>query len=470
MRENDNDHILEFRASIPPLIEGSRFIKSISVGLPFVKMKLNVITRKIYPIPLTHEIVLRLIEEKWTNYDQIRELLGVDQDYFDNILLELGESDYIIHLGKQLALSEIGRRVLVDLKSIRIEPDFMENVYVNMLTGNIIIEDGPATFRYKEKVKCEIYLNNKQDLSGNFLVNHEHEIRELYNKRVFEDRSRISSDDTIGEDELYRVVSIEDYDQVYEEVLTHVYYSDESDELVYQLVNEYAINNELFYSCFKDQLREHPKSFDGIYNTKDYSKLKDTKAYSWYNDEIYSSHDLETKRNELILQLMNKNVQLDQTYNCYYTDRLLLFREYQEILKKLPQQKPSEVVIITDQFYSLQKSEYSLLVLLEALSQKTKLFIGYSSSSKSIIPKIKQKNIKDVRFKEFTDIRGIRIIVDREYMMSINFQPLRIGREVILEEISVLTYDQSQIDLIRGYFSELFIQEPTDNKTVPQKK
>ncbi|MFX3636078.1 MAG: hypothetical protein ACE3L7_05660 [Candidatus Pristimantibacillus sp.] len=462
MREND--HILDLRAKMPPHLEGNRFIKSITIGLPFVRMKLNITTRREYHVPLAHEAVLRLIEEKWNSYDQIREILGIDQDYFDNILLELGESDYITHLGRKLALSDIGRKLLTELKSIRIEPDFMENVHVNMLTGEIIKEESEYFFKYRERAKCEVYLNNKIDLSGNFLVNHEQEIRELYNVRIGEDRSKSMSDDTVGEDELYRVINIEDYIVVYEELLAHVYYSNETQRLNYYLANEDDVENELHYSCLKDQLRDHPKSFDGVYSTLMYKKHKDSNLFNWYSGEEYSLPALQHKREELALFLSNTDIQLEQISSRYYTDRLLMYREYQEILKALTTKTPYELVIITDQFYDLQNSEYNLLTLIESLSQKTKIYIGHSSSSRTVISKIKQKNVKEVRFKEFLDIRGTRILINNEYMIAIHLEPFRVGSEYIIDEIGILTYDQEQISIVKDLFQELF-PAPVTEKT-----
>lgn len=145
MREND--YILNLKASIPPQIEGLRYLKTITIGIPYVRMKLNITTRREYHLPLAHEVVLRLIEEKWTDYDEIREVLGVDKDYFDRILLELGVADYITHMGRVISLSDAGRKVLLELKSIRIEPDYMDNVYFNMLTGEIVKDEN--TYRSK---------------------------------------------------------------------------------------------------------------------------------------------------------------------------------------------------------------------------------------------------------------------------------------------------------------------------------
>lgn len=104
MREND--YILNLKSSIPPQIEGLRYLKTITIGIPYVRMKLNITTRREYHLPLAHEVDLRLIEEKWTDYDEIREVLGVDKDYYDKILLKLGVSDYITHMGRVISLSD----------------------------------------------------------------------------------------------------------------------------------------------------------------------------------------------------------------------------------------------------------------------------------------------------------------------------------------------------------------------------
>lgn len=147
---------------------------------------------------------------------------------------------------------------------------------------------------------------------------------------------------------------------------------------------------------------------------------------------------------------------MDQIFSSYYTDRLLLYQEYQDILRSLTQKKPREVIIITDNLYMLEKSEYSLLALIEAISKNSMIYIGHGVKLHSVVSKIKGKiNGKSVATKKFSDVRGTRIIVDNEYMLTIHLEPFPVKSEYLLQEVGILTYDKAHIDLIRSLFSDL---------------
>jgi hypothetical protein len=452
MREND--FILNLKVNIPPQIEGLRYLKTITIGIPYVRMKLNITTRREYHLPLAQEVVLRLIEEKWTNYDEIREVLGVDKDYFDKILLELGVADYITHMGRVISLSDVGRKVLLELKSIRIEPDYMENVYVNMLTSEIVKDENTYKSKLRNKSKCTVYLNNIEDLSGHFLANHEHEIRELYNIRVRESRDRFMGNDTVGVDELYRVITIEEYDRVYEQLPAHVYYSQDTDNIYFELVSN--DNNDLYYTCLREQMKSNPRSFYEIYDTREYGQRKNSTFFKWYPEEEYAIGILEDKRSVFVTHLQSSSVDMDQICISYFTDRLLLYQEYQYILRSLTQKKPREVIVITDNLYMLEKSEYSLLALIEAISKNSMIYIGHGVKSQPVVSKIKGMiNEKSIATKEFSDVRGTRIIIDNEYMLTIHLEPFPVKSEYLLQEVGILTYDKAHIELIRAIFPDL---------------
>lgn len=453
MRENE--YILDLKSKIPPNIEGLIYLKTITIGIPYVRMKLNITTRREYLLPLAQEMVLRLLEQKWTNYDEISQVLGIDKDYLDKILLELGVADYISHMGKLISLTDAGRKVLLGLKSIRIEPDFMDSVYFNMLTGEIVKDESMMRSKMRNRSKCMVYLNNIKDLNGDFLTTYEHEIRELYNIRIRDNRDRYMDDETVGMDELYRVISIEDFDRVYEQIPVHVYYSRDTDNLAFELIS--SDNKDLYHTCLRDQMKNHPKSCDEMYDTWEHKqRIKSKNTFKWYPEEAYDIQTLENKRFEFVTHLQSSSVDTDQIYNSYFTDRLMIYQEYQDILRSLTQKKPREVTIITDNLYMLEKSEYSLLALIEAISQHSAIYIGHGDRSNSVVSKIKEKsNIKTVFSKEFPDIRGTRIIVDGDYMLTIQHKPFHLRGECFLQEIGILTYNSAHINLIKDLFPDI---------------
>lgn len=133
---------------------------------------------------------------------------------------------------------------------------------------------------------CKTQVNNIEDLSGHFLANKEHEIRELYNIRVRESRDRFMGNDTVGAEELYRVITIEDYDRVYDQLPAHVYYSQDTDNIAFELISD--DNKDLYYTCLREQMKSHPRSFYEIYDTREYHQRKKSAFFKWYPEEEYA--------------------------------------------------------------------------------------------------------------------------------------------------------------------------------------
>lgn len=70
--EIDNDLIFDLRNRLKPVEDGLKFIKSVKVGVPYAKIVLYITVRKELPIPIIHEAIMKLIDEKWHNYEEIR--------------------------------------------------------------------------------------------------------------------------------------------------------------------------------------------------------------------------------------------------------------------------------------------------------------------------------------------------------------------------------------------------------------
>ncbi|MGN7308762.1 hypothetical protein ACTHQ2_22740, partial [Bacillus subtilis] len=82
--------------------------------------------------------------------------------------------------------------------------------------------------------------------------------------------------------------------------------------------------------------------------------------------------------------------------------------------------------------------------------------IGHGDKSNSVVSKIKEKsNIKTVFSKEFPDIRGTRIIVDNDYMLTIQHKPFHLRGECFLQEVGILTYNKAHINLIKDLFPDI---------------
>ncbi|OMC64437.1 hypothetical protein BK126_25290 [Paenibacillus sp. FSL H7-0326] len=146
-----------------------------------------------------------------------------------------------------------------------------------------------------------VYLNNIEDIFGDFLPKKEHEIKELYNIRVRERRDKYMGDD---------------------QLTAHVYYSHDNKNIVVELGND--DNKYLYYHCLREQMKSHPKSFDEIYDTRQFFQRKESTFFKWYPEEVYALEALEDKRSVFATHLQSSSIDMEQIYSSCFTDRLLM--------------------------------------------------------------------------------------------------------------------------------------------------
>ncbi|WP_240416597.1 hypothetical protein [Paenibacillus periandrae] len=457
-----NNNILEVRKRIIDEREGQHFLKTILIGIPFAKITLNITIRKELSLPLTHEAVLKLLSLNWCHYDELRKLLGVDTDYMDTIILELGMSDYINHFGKQISISRLGRTVLETMKTVKIEPDIMENIYINLLDGSIV-KQITGFSEYREKVNCDAYLTKRIETNSSYIIEHEPDIKEIYDlyQKTDQKNFRVNGPDILERDELYRIISIKEYEIVHKTIPAHLFQLvDEADQLDYVMDTGNEKENDVYSALFRLQMKEHPISFVRLFDTKYY---KSNEQMILQPNAFLHSEELELmryNRNQLKVLMTSVNINLEQIHDGYYTNRLLFYQEYQDLFFNLSKTNPGEIILISDHFYDLQRTEYGLLSLLDALSQNAKLYIGFmdkDTGTKKVIQSLRSKNSNNITIAEMTNVRTTTILIDRQYMITVYYKPVHFGKEVILEEIALISFNpsiiESQIDELREVFA-----------------
>lgn len=426
--------------------DGLRIIKSILVGIPYAKVFLDVTIRKELQLSFFYETIMKLLEEDWGNYDEIRNLIGLDYDYFDNILLELGKSDYINHLGHQLTLTQKGKKELEDLKSTRIESDVINNLYINLIDGSMILDQDTTNFL--RSAKSNVNLNDVIEVDMDFLIGVEDKIRDLYadnQKRL--DSYKLSYDLTIV-NELYRIVGIDGFETYYREEAVNIYLSEDNQSFVYIFDANDSSLSDKYARFLVEQSKNDLNSLDRLYDTRYYHQ-----TFKKYVMECCpkNSENLieERKKAECFIEQYTAKDTDGQGFEFdkwISSDRSMFFREYREFIFELKNAGANEVYFIGDRFFDLT-GDSNILSIIGSLLNKSKVYVGYLGHNNVFIQKLKNDygNNRNLVLKEFDEIDSMSIIVEDKYVIDIFFKPRWVERNVLIEEIPIITFDREKI-------------------------
>lgn len=447
MKEN---RIYDLKRSIKTNKEGMKFLKSSLIGIPYSRLSLDVTIRKELEISFFHEITMKLLELGWNNYAELKKLMGLDINYMDNILLELGKNDYINHYGQQIILSEKGKRELRDLKSIKIESDLINNLYINLIDGSMILE--PQDINFYKAPKLKVALNEKIEMNMNYLISVENIIRDLYAERQKRLNCYKRTYDLTLKDELYRIIDIEKNEIFYHEEEVDIYLTEEDRSFVYIFNTNDSKQGELYLNCLRGQLIENQKSLDYLFDTKYYY---DNRLDTVTNDipfeklkPLYNKKgDLELAIGQYRGNLDTKNP-IDELEKMIYSDRIMFYKEYRDFIFDLNDTRVEEIFIISNRFYDLT-GDSNIISIIGSLLNKNRVYIGHLNyPNNHFINRIKEQfgTNKNLLLKRFTEINCTSIYAGRKYIIDIYYNPVKFDGNIILEEIPVITFNKEKIN------------------------
>lgn len=442
--EISNELIFDLRNRIRPVIDGLQFVKSVKVGVPYAKIVLYITVRKELPIPIIHEAIMKLIDEKWHNYEEIRKLLGVDQDYMDTVMSELGRS-FISHYGQQLYLTNEGKAALQDMKSVKIEPEFLDDLIINQVDGSILTI---GDINLREKINSDAFINPLINIQLEYLIDKEAQIRDFYNKKQLKNQSKTQP--TIR-DELYRIIKIEKSKILYYEEIMDIYLSEEDNVLEFVFnTGKGAKYDELLGSVVREQLKKHPKLLERMFDTEYFYRNRlqsvDMVPKCDFTPMYVQRKNLEHYMNNF---LSSQNSDSEAFKQLYLSDRAMFYREYRDFILDLPNNYIKELIIVSDHFYDLIGND-QIFSVIESILKKSKVYIGYMPgdfNTQRFIKDLKEftKNNKNLYFKELAEIHDTTILAEPYFLINIYYRPLKIENNILFEEIPMITFSCKDI-------------------------
>lgn len=239
--------IEDVRRHTPKVVPGYNYIKTQNVYIPFKKITIECLTRKIAELNLFFESILKLIDISVKNINEIAEVLGVSTSIVNEAIIDMVNVDYVFASEGILTITEKGTRALETRRKVDIQKNYLKDLIVDMITGTVYDAD---SIHFSKTSFRSVVLESIVNIDDTYLDTHFQEINNIYqlqqkNKSVF-GNSAITS-------ELYKTIGVSYSELHYLENKVYIYKSDSSDELLFVFDND---SNDKYKNEFYNQLKD----------------------------------------------------------------------------------------------------------------------------------------------------------------------------------------------------------------------
>lgn len=131
------EYIKALASSLPRENSGYEFVCSDYIFIPIQKSRLAIIKRKVQNLSFVDEMILKFIALGITNIRELSGYMGLSKDILEISLADLYKNDYISISSKTCQIQAKGSRFLKGEKETRKERDVLNDIYVNLCTGDI---------------------------------------------------------------------------------------------------------------------------------------------------------------------------------------------------------------------------------------------------------------------------------------------------------------------------------------------
>ena len=228
-------------------VPGYHYLKTQNIYIPFMKITVECLTRKISELNLFFESILKLIDISVKDINEIAKILGVSYSVVKEAIIDMVGMDYIYVSENILGITAKGANALKTRQRVDIQKTYLKDIMVDMITGIVYDADSVRVSKIKQR---DVLLDAAVQLDGCFLDSHFREINEVYqqqqkNNSVFGSNAIIS--------ELYKTIRISYSELHYVENRLYLYGSESSNELLFEFSSD---NNDRYKNEFYKQLKD----------------------------------------------------------------------------------------------------------------------------------------------------------------------------------------------------------------------
>lgn len=393
------------KSHTPRQIPGYTYIKTQNVYIPFMKVTVECLTRRISELNLFFESIMRLVALSVCDISEIADILGVSHSIVKEAVIDMVAIDYIYTSETKLGLTTKGNKALMTKQRVDIKKIYLKDVFIDTITG--VVHDADAISVTKPRAQ-DVLLESTIQIDTNYLDSHFPDINQVYqtqlrNNSVFGDNAITS--------ELYKIIGISYSEMQYVENRINIFQSDTSAELRYEFsMDDKDLYKGEFYNQLKDSYRPCQEYF--------FEKNRDLVRNITLNPP--STDCLLLRQSEEVRKLIfTENVPSDTLINAFTTARYSLNdKEYMSYLYHHRALRYKKLIICSDHLTTLLS--HSFCSQLNVLAESIPVYLVYQKNEynidKSLAHFFKDKG-KFLCFKPRTDIKENTICFDSQLVM-----------------------------------------------------
>lgn len=359
----------DIKRHTPRPISGYRYLKTQKIYIPFTKITIECLTRKVSILNLFFESILKLIDISVNDINEIARILGVPYSVVKEAVVDMVSVNYIYASENILGITSKGANALKTRQRIDIQKTYLKDIIVDMITGSVY--DGDSV-KVSNTHKRDVFLEGVIQIDNSFLDSHFREINEVYqlqqkNKSVFSSGAITN--------ELYKTIGISYSELHYVENEVYMYKSESSDELmfVFSTDNNDRYKNE-FYNQLKDECRPCQEYF--FETNRDLVKKIQNKPTMFEPTAISHMENI----NKL---LFDDNTTEEVKIGAFTQRRYALYdREYLSYLYSSRASRYSNIFICSDHMNGLLS--HTFCSQLNVLANKIPVYIIYDKNERNI--------------------------------------------------------------------------------------
>lgn len=370
---------------LPRQLKNFYLIKRQSIYIPYCEIGITCLTKEVTEINLFFETILKLIDIEVSDVYEISLIMGVEFKLLKETIVDMIEQKYIVTSENKLIMTPRGRKALADRKLVTIYKRNLNELSVNMITGNIE-ESGKNIF--VKPSKWDICLSEEQTITKDFIESNYTAINEIYQRNQIE--ANIFNTKVLQR-ELYKILDIS-YEKLYyvkDELL--IYKNDDSED--YEFIIKGDIG-ERYQNSFYRQVRDVVYSGMENFFEKDWNF-----SQNHYDKGIVNQEDRQYTRG-LIEKLNGNEIISDKLLDEYMHTRALIDETEVETLFLYNQEFDYEGIIISCE--RLRKILNQKIV--SALNQisKKRTWLIYNSQEYNVKKTIEQNLGDKIKRKEIS--------------------------------------------------------------------
>lgn len=424
--------INDIKSKIPAQIPGFICIKRQEVLIPYMELGIDCLTRNISELNLFFETILKLIEIDINDISEISNILGVSFGVIKEAIVDMVSCNYVSVSENTLRMTKKGKEALKSKKLVVIKKNNLNNVMVNLITGEILNGDTVITTKANKGSVClaEKICVNKYFLDSNF-----QKINEVF--QIQQESNNVFGKSSITK-ELYKLISIHYKKLKYVKNHVSIYKSETSNEL--QFLFDYDKNN-IYLDTLYEQLQIEGKPSLANFFERD-------RNYSKNPHEFILDETLYMNANETRKELLQKEDSLIIPQNFFNKRRYSLFdQEYISYFYYSNQFNFTQLFICSNRVNSiLSPPLYNEII---RISEKTPVYLIYDkgefNAKKSIEHFLGKKTSKNLYIIPCDSIKESIICFDSELLIEVNEYTINTLGNVLSYKMPIIDFDKNAI-------------------------